>query len=62
MSETQFFQTRIGRQYYEVTLPELVRQLHRMNDLLALGVEMIEKQVDKKPGGCRCDDAGKLDS
>ena len=62
MSETQFFQTKMGRQYYEVTLPELVRQLHRMNGLLALGVEMIEKQVDKRPGGCRCNDTGKLDS
>ena len=40
----QFFETRMGRQYYEVTLPELVRQLHRLNDLLALGVEQMEKQ------------------
>lgn len=43
MSAPQFFETRIGRQYYEVTLPELVRQLHRLNDLLALGVEQMEK-------------------
>lgn len=44
MSGPQFFETRMGRQYYEVTLPELVRQLHRLNDLLALGVEQMEKQ------------------
>lgn len=50
----QFFETRIGRQYYEVTLPELVRQLHRLNDLLALGVEQMEKlnaaRSDRSPG------------
>ena len=44
MSGPQFFETRMGRQYYEVTLPELVRQLNRLNDLLALGVEQMEKQ------------------
>lgn len=43
MSGPQFFETRTGRQYYEVTLPELVRQLTRLNDLIALGVEEMEK-------------------
>ncbi len=47
----QFFETRMGRQYYEVTLPELVRQLHRLNDLLALGVEQMEKRnADRNDG------------
>jgi len=50
MSDVQFYQTRMGRQYYEVTLPELVRQLTRLNDLLALGVEL----VDKRAENCRC--------
>ena len=56
MSGPQFFETRMGRQYYEVTLPELVRELHRLNDLLALGVEQLEKSARTKdtaanPGG-----------
>jgi hypothetical protein len=44
MSDVQFYQTKAGRQYYEVTMPELVRQLHRLNDLLALAVEIADKQ------------------
>lgn len=47
----QFFETRMGRQYYEVTLPELVRQLHRLNDLLALGVEQMEKNAKATDSG-----------
>ena len=43
MSDIHFFQTKMGRQYYEVTMPELVRQLHRLNDLLALAVEELQK-------------------
>ena len=42
MSEIKFFQTRMGRQYYEVTMPELVRQITRLNDLLALAIELTE--------------------
>ena len=42
MSDIQFFQTKMGRQFYEVTMPELVRQLHRLNDLLGLAVELKE--------------------
>lgn len=34
MSEIQFFQTRMGRAFYEHTMPELVRQITRMNELL----------------------------
>jgi len=43
MSEVQFFQTKMGRQYYEVTLPNLVREIHRLNDMLGLAVELVEK-------------------
>lgn len=56
MSDVQFFQTKLGRQYYEVTLPNLVREIHRLNDMLALAVELIEKQAsikentDDRPG------------
>ena len=54
MSEIQFFQTRMGRQHYEVTMPELVRQITRLNDLLALAVELMETKPkdrdDDRPG------------
>jgi hypothetical protein len=55
MNEFQFFQTKIGRQFYEVTMPELVRQLHRMNDLLALGIELMEKNGMAKDDGVNAD-------
>ena len=48
MSDVQFFQSKMGRQYYEATLPELVRQLHRLNDMFALYVEMMEKKAGAK--------------
>ena len=44
MSEIQFYQTKMGRQFYEVTMPELVRQIHRLNDMLALAVELMEEK------------------
>ena len=44
MSEIQFFETRMGRQFYEVTMPELVRQIHRLNEMLALAVELMEER------------------
>lgn len=53
MSDVQFFQTRMGKTYYEVTLPNLVREIHRLNDLIALAVEMAEK--DHKSKGERDD-------
>ncbi|MBK9471843.1 MAG: hypothetical protein IPO18_06100 [bacterium] len=49
MSEVPFYLTKSGRQYYEVTMPELVRQLHRLNDLLALAVEIADKQTKDRP-------------
>ena len=30
MSDTEFYQTRAGRTYYEKTLPELVQQVRRL--------------------------------
>jgi hypothetical protein len=55
MSGPQFFETRMGRQYYEVTLPELVREIHRLNDLLALGVEQLERVNTARPTGASPD-------
>ena len=34
MSEPKFFQTRMGQRFYEHSVPELVRQLQRLNELL----------------------------
>ena len=34
MSGVPFHQTRMGQRFYEHTMPELVRQLTRLNDLL----------------------------
>ena len=34
MNETPFFMTRMGHTYYDHTLPELVRQFTRLNELL----------------------------
>ena len=45
MSEIQFFQTRMGKTYYENTLPNLIREIHRLNDMLALAVELMEKKT-----------------
>jgi hypothetical protein len=46
----------MGRQFYEVTVPELVRQIARLNDLLALAVEArITKPEDKPDDRARQD-------
>ena len=34
MSETPFHQTRMGHIFFERTMPELVKQLTRLNDIL----------------------------
>ena len=39
MSETPFYRTAMGRDFYERTMPALVRELTRLNDLLAKLVE-----------------------
>ena len=51
MSHVPFYQTRTGRQFYEVTMPELVRQLTRLNDMFALYVELVELQGQKDDPG-----------
>lgn len=47
MSDVQFFQTRMGQKFFEVTMPELVREIHRLNDLLALAIEL--KEIETQP-------------
>ena len=45
MNDIQFFQTKMGRQFFDVTMPNLVREIHRLSDMLALAVEMMEKKT-----------------
>ena len=52
MSETPFFKTRMGQRFYEHTMPELVEQLERLNDVL----ERLAVQRD------RADDTGEEES
>jgi hypothetical protein len=42
MSGPAFFQTRMGMRYYEHTMPELVRQVTRLNDLIERFVGQVE--------------------
>ena len=47
MPDVPFHLTRNGRLFYERTMPELVRQLARMNDLLErLAVAQVAKEPD----------------
>jgi len=51
MSETPFHQTAMGRDFYERTVPALVREISRLNDLLARLVErQAERPVAEDPG------------
>ena len=34
MSEVPFYKTRMGRRFYESTMPDLVEQLKRLNEVL----------------------------
>ncbi len=44
MSEPKFFQTRMGQRFYEHTMPELVRQVTRLNDLLGQLVAALNRR------------------
>ncbi|MBU8920923.1 MAG: hypothetical protein KOO63_03585 [Bacteroidales bacterium] len=53
MSVPQFFETRVGREFYQVTVPNIARELHRLNDILGLLVELVECKKEKpKTNGC----------
>jgi hypothetical protein len=44
MSGPRFFQTGMGQKFFEHTLPELVRQLTRLNDHLGRIVALLEER------------------
>ena len=46
MSDPQFFQTRMGQQFYERTMPELVKQVARLNELLERIATRLERKDD----------------
>ena len=46
MSGINFHDTVMGRRFYEHTVPELVRQLTRLSDVLE---KLVEQQPDPKP-------------
>jgi len=49
MSDVQFFQTRMGRTFYEHTMPELVCEIKKLNELLQKLVEssLEEEEIDE---------------
>ncbi len=47
MSEPKFFQTRMGHRFYEHTVPELVRQITKLNELLERLVTAQEQPQEK---------------
>jgi methyl coenzyme M reductase subunit C-like uncharacterized protein (methanogenesis marker protein 7) len=55
MSGTPFHMTRIGRVYYEHTLPELVRQLTRLNDLLERLIDRQQRDPANEPKAAEAD-------
>ena len=47
MENTPFFKTRVGQRFYESTMPELVKQLERLNNLLERLVGQRERNGDE---------------
>jgi hypothetical protein len=51
MTDTPFHQTAMGRDFYERTIPALVREISRLNDLLAKVVaQHAERPVGENSG------------
>ena len=46
MSETPFYKTRMGQQFYDRTVPALVKQLERLNELLERLVDQRQDRED----------------
>ena len=46
MNETPFFKTRMGQRFYEQTMPELVKQLGRLTEILERLVDRQEQTLD----------------
>ena len=55
---TEFFQTAMGRRYYENTMPELVRQIDRLNDNLERHMERAAEIGDGEERGSSSEGAG----
>ena len=47
MDWPRFYRTAMGRQYYDKTVPDLVRQLERLNTILE---RLVERMPDDKEG------------
>jgi hypothetical protein len=46
----EFFQTPMGRRFYEHTMPELAKQLERVADALeALLAKLAKKELEQEP-------------
>ena len=41
---SEFFKTRMGQRFYEHTMPELVKQLQRLNELLEQLLRKTQRQ------------------
>ena len=50
MNDTPFFKTRMGHRFYEHTVPELVRQITRLNELLERLVAAQEQRQENDDG------------
>ena len=46
MNDVPFYRTKMGHRFYEHTVPELVRQLERLNELLAQISAGLERKGD----------------
>jgi hypothetical protein len=44
---SDFYETRMGHRFYEHTMPELVKQLERLNELLARLVDEQERRDEE---------------
>jgi len=51
MNDIAFHQTRMGRDFYDRTVPELVRQLARLNELLERVVAALETRPTRDEEG-----------
>ena len=49
MNETPFFKTRMGQRFYEQTMPELVKQLERVGDILERLLTWLEERDQEGP-------------
>ena len=48
MPETQFFQTAMGREFFDRSMPLLVKELKRLNDNIE---KLIKQNETKEPDG-----------